>query len=139
MADDFATDVVVIGAGAIGLAIAAHLSAAGRDVLVLEQHDSFGRETSSRNSEVIHAGLQYTPGSLKARMCVPGNRMVYEICARHDIPHRNTGKLVIAVEADEEAGLYELKATAERNGVEGLRVIGRDEIVRLESDLRAPA
>jgi L-2-hydroxyglutarate oxidase LhgO len=139
MADDFATDLVVIGAGVVGLAVAARLSAAGRDVLVCERHDSFGRETSSRNSEVIHAGLQYTPGSLKARLCVPGNRLVYELCARHGIPHRNTGKLVIAVEEAEEEGLYALKSTAEANGVEGLRVIGRAEVERMEPYLRAPA
>ena len=139
MADDFSVDVVVIGAGVVGLAVAAHLSASGRDVVVLEKNDGFGRETSSRNSEVIHAGLQYPSGSLKARLCVPGNRMVYEICAQHGVPHRNTGKLVIAVEEDETAGLYELKAIAERNGVEGLRVIGRAEIERLEPHVQAPA
>lgn len=139
MADDFSVDAVVIGAGVVGLAVAARLSASGRDVVVLEKNDSFGRETSSRNSEVIHAGLQYAPGSLKARLCVPGNRMLYEICARHDVPHRNTGKLVIAVEEDETPGLYELQATAERNGVEGLRVIGRAEIARMEPHVQAPA
>jgi L-2-hydroxyglutarate oxidase LhgO len=139
MADDFSADIVVIGAGVVGLAIAARLSAASREVLVLEKHDSFGRETSSRNSEVIHAGLQYSPGSLKARMCMPGNRLVYELCARHAIPHRNTGKLVIAVEPQEEDGLYELKATAERNGVEGLRIVARAEIERMEPHVRAPA
>jgi L-2-hydroxyglutarate oxidase LhgO len=139
MTDDFAVDVVVIGAGVVGLAIAARLSAAGREVMVLEKNDGFGQETSSRNSEVIHAGLQYTPGSLKARLCVPGNRMLYELCVRHNLPHRNTGKLVIAVDEDETAGLHALKAIAERNGVEGLRVIGRAEIERMEPHVRAPA
>ncbi len=139
MAEDFSTDVVVIGAGVVGLAVASRLAVDGREVLVLERNDSFGRETSSRNSEVIHAGLQYPPSSLKARLCVPGNRMLYEICTRGGVPHRNTGKLVIAVEEDEEPGLHDLKATAERNGVEGLRVIGRAEIERMEPHLRAPA
>lgn len=139
MADDFSVDVVVIGAGVVGLAVAARLSAAGRYVVVVEKNDGFGRETSSRNSEVIHAGLQYAPGSLKARLCVPGNRMLYALCAQHDVPHRNTGKLVIAVEEDEVAGLEGLKATAERNGVEGLRVIGRAEIARMEPHVDAPA
>ncbi len=139
MADDFSVDVVVIGAGVVGLAVAARLSAAGREVVVLEKHDSFGRETSSRNSEVIHAGLQYPPGSLKARLCVAGNRMMYDLCARHGVPHRNIGKLVIAVEDDETPALEALKATAERNGVEGLRVIGRDEVERMEPQVRAPA
>lgn len=139
MADDFTVDVVVIGAGVVGLAIAARLSAAGRAVLVLEKNESFGRETSSRNSEVIHAGLQYPPGSLKARLSVAGNRMLYEICARHGLPHRNIGKLVIAIAEDELAGLDDLKATAERNGVEGLRVIGRADIGRMEPHVQAPA
>ncbi|MGO8950689.1 MAG: NAD(P)/FAD-dependent oxidoreductase [Ktedonobacterales bacterium] len=139
MADDFSVDAVVIGAGVVGLAVAARLSASGRDVVVLEKNDGFGRETSSRNSEVIHAGLQYPYGSLKARLCITGNRMLYAICAQHDVPHRNTGKLVIAVEEDEVAGLYELKATSERNGVEGVRVIGRAEIARMEPHVYAPA
>lgn len=139
MADDYSVDVVVIGAGIVGLAVAARLSAAGRAVAVLEQRDSFGRETSSRNSEVIHAGLQYPPGSLKARLCVAGNQMLYEICARHGVPHRNTGKLVIAVEEDEVAALEQLKATAEANGVAGLRIIGGAEVERMEPAVRAPA
>jgi L-2-hydroxyglutarate oxidase LhgO len=139
MADDFSVGVVVIGAGVVGLAVAARLSAHGCEVVVLEKNDSFGQETSSRNSEVIHAGLQYDPGSLKARLCVPGNRMIYEMCSRHNVPHRNTGKLVIAVEEDEVAGLDTLKVTAERNGVEGLCIIGREEIARMEPDVRAPA
>jgi L-2-hydroxyglutarate oxidase LhgO len=139
MADEYAVDVVVIGAGAVGLAIAERLSAVGREVLLLEKNDGFGQETSSRNSEVIHAGLQYTPRSLKARLCVPGNRRLYELCAKHGLPHRNTGKLVIAIDDDEIAGLHALQANAERNGVEGLRVIGRAEIERLEPHVRAPA
>ncbi|HEV2235844.1 MAG TPA: NAD(P)/FAD-dependent oxidoreductase [Ktedonobacterales bacterium] len=139
MADDFAVDVVVIGAGVVGLAIAERLSAAGRAVFVLEKNDSFGQETSSRNSEVIHAGLQYTPGSLKARLCVRGNRMVYDLCQRHNLPYRNTSKLVIAVEEDEVGGLEALKANAERNGAAGLRMIGRAEIAAMEPHVRAPA
>lgn len=139
MANDFSVDVVVIGAGVVGLAVAARLSAAGRAVIVLEKNASFGRETSSRNSEVIHAGLQYPPSSLKARLSVAGNRMLYEICALNRVPHRNTGKLVIAITEDELAGLDDLKATAERNGVEGLRVIGRAEIERMEPHVQAPA
>jgi L-2-hydroxyglutarate oxidase LhgO len=139
MADEYAVDVVVIGAGAVGLAVADRLSGDGHEVLLLEKNDDFGQETSSRNSEVIHAGLQYTPGSLKARLCVPSNRLLYELCARHDLPHRNTGKLVIAVDGDEIAGLHALRATAEQNGVEGLRVIGHAEVERLEPHVRAPA
>ena len=139
MAEVFATNVAVIGAGIVGLAVAERLSADGREVLVLERHGAFGCETSSRNSEVIHAGLQYPPGSLKARLSVEGNRLLYEICARAGIPHQRLGKLVIAVEDQEEAGLHELKANAERNGVQGLCLCGRGELARLEPELRAPA
>lgn len=139
MAEEFATDVIVIGAGVVGLAIAERLSAEGRAVLVLERNDSFGRETSSRNSEVIHAGLQYPPGSLKARLCVAGNRLLYDLCARAGIPHRNLGKLVIAIEEQEEVGLHELRANAARNGVQGLRICGRAELERMEPALAAPA
>lgn len=138
MTEEFATDAVVIGAGVVGLAIAAHLSAADRAVLVLERNGAFGRETSSRNSEVIHAGLQYPPGSLKARLCVLGNRLLYELCEQAAIPHRRLEKLVIAVEASEEASLTELRTNAERNGVQGMRLCGRAELARLEPDLNAP-
>lgn len=139
MADEYTVDALVIGAGVVGLAVAARLSATGRAVVVLEKHESFGRETSSRNSEVIHAGLQYPPGSLKARLCVRGNQLLYDLCAQRGIPHRNTGKLVIAIEEDEATGLDALKATAEQNGVEGLRIIGRAEIERMEPQVSAPA
>lgn len=137
MGDEFATDVVVVGAGVVGLAVAAELSGRGRELVVLEKHGGIGRETSSRNSQVIHAGLQYTPGSLKARLCVPGNRRVYEICAQAGVPHRNLGKLVIAIEDEEVGGLAALQATAERNGVEGLRLCDRAEVETLEPHLRA--
>lgn len=139
MAEDFFIESVVIGGGVVGLAIAARLSEDGRDVLLLEKNDAFGRETSSRNSEVIHASLQYTAGSLKARMCVAGNRLLYEICEHAGIPHQRIGKLVIAVEDSEEADLHALRATAERNGVQGMRLYGRTEIERMEPHVRAPA
>ncbi len=139
MAEDFSTEVVIIGAGVVGLAIAARLSAEGHEVLVLERNDAFGRETSSRNSEVIHAGLQYPPGSLKARLCVQGNHLLYELCVRAGIPHKRLGKLVIAVEESEEAGLEALRENAEQNGARGLRLCGRAEIERMEPYLRAPA
>ncbi len=139
MAEDFFIESVVIGGGVVGLAIAARLSEDGRDVLLLEKNDAFGRETSSRNSEVIHAGLQYTAGSLKARLCVAGNRLLYDICERAGIPHQRIGKLVIAVEDAEEADLHALRATAERNGVQGIRLYARTEIERMEPHVRAPA
>ena len=139
MVEDFSTDVVVIGGGVVGLAIAARLGEDGRAVLLLEKNDAFGRETSSRNSEVMHAGLQYALGSLKARLCVEGNRLLYALCERAGIPHRRIGKLVIAIDDQEEAGLHELRTHAERNGVQGLCVYGQSEIERMEPQLRAPA
>lgn len=139
MTEDASTGVVVIGAGVVGLAVAAQLSAEGRGVLVLERHSGFGRETSSRNSEVIHAGLQYPVGSLKARLCVLGNRLLYELCEKASIPHKRLGKLVIAIEDLEEAGLDELRTNAERNGAQGLRICGRAELERMEPHLNAPA
>jgi L-2-hydroxyglutarate oxidase LhgO len=139
MAEDVSTEVIVIGAGVVGLAIAAQLSADGREVLVLERHGSFGRETSSRNSGVIHAGLQYPPGSLKARLCVEGNALLYELCAQAGIPHKRLGKLVIALESQEVTGLDGLRQNAERNGAQGLRICEHAELARMEPHLNAPA
>src|SRR6186713_1092019 len=81
------TSLTVIGAGAVGLAVAARLAERFPDLILLERREHHGTETSSRNSEVIHAGMYYTPGSLKARLCVEGNRLLYEYCAKHDVPH----------------------------------------------------
>ena len=91
---------VVIGAGVIGLAIARRLAQAGREVIVLEAAEGIGTVTSSRNSEVIHAGIYYKAGSLMARMCVNGKRALYEYCASHGIPHKNCGKLIVATTRD---------------------------------------
>ena len=137
MADEYATDVVVIGAGVVGLAIAAEVSRRGRATFVLEKNGGVGRETSSRNSQVIHAGLQYPAGSLKARLCVLGNRMLYELCDRAGVAHRRLGKLVIAIEEDELGGLDALRTTAEANGVEGLRILSRTEVEAVEPHLSA--
>ncbi len=116
-------DLCIVGAGVVGLAIAEELSAAlpsTFSILLLEQHERFGQETSSRNSEVIHAGLYYTPGSLKARLCVTGRNMLYEYCRRHGIAHRRTGKLIVAQEG--ELGVLEdLSARAATNGVLSLQ------------------
>jgi L-2-hydroxyglutarate oxidase LhgO len=137
LADEYTTDAVVVGAGVVGLAIAAELSARGRATFVLEKNAGIGRETSSRNSQVIHAGLQYPAGSLKARLCVPGNRLIYDICAQAGVPHRQLGKLVIAIEPEELSGLSALKQTAEANGVRGLRVLTRAELAAMEPHVRA--
>lgn len=110
-------DVVVVGAGVVGLACAAELSRAGLEVVVAERHAAPGQETSSRNSQVLHAGIYYPPGSLKARLCVAGNRSLPEFCAAHDVPFRRVGKWLLAVEAGEEARLAEIVAGGRENGV----------------------
>src|SRR5512140_3055496 len=99
----FDADVVIIGAGAVGLACARSLASAGLSTVGLERHEGPGRETSSRNSGVIHAGIYYPPGSLKAALCVAGNVSLQEWCAAHGVPFRQTGKYIVAVEPGEEA------------------------------------
>src|SRR5688500_3422046 len=113
------TDVecVVVGAGVVGLAIGRALARAGRDVLILEAGPQIGAETSSRSSEVIHAGLYYPTGSLKHRLCVAGREALYRFCAEHGVPHRKLGKLVVASEEAQRPALAALAENAERNGV----------------------
>ena len=111
-------DVIVVGAGAVGLACAAELSAGGLSVVVAERHASPGQETSSRNSQVLHAGIYYPAGSLKARLSVAGNRSLSEFCEAHGVPFLRTGKWLLAVEPDEEPRLAEVVAGGRANGVE---------------------
>lgn len=110
-------ETVVIGAGVVGLAIARSLAQAGRDVLVVEQHDVFGTETSSRNSEVIHAGLYYPVGSLKAKLCVAGRLALYDYCKSHGVPHRRCGKWILAVDEEQQDTLITVQQQAAANGV----------------------
>ena len=130
-------EAVVVGAGVVGLAIARALSHRGLKVLLLEKERAIGTGTSSRNSEVIHAGLYYEPGSLKARLCVKGRRMLYRYCEDRGVPHRRCGKLVVATEPGEDAALEALRSRAEANGVEDLALLGAAELKTLEPDLRA--
>ncbi|HAY06946.1 MAG TPA: FAD-dependent oxidoreductase [Hyphomonas sp.] len=123
MADSFEADVVVIGAGVIGLASARALARAGREVIVLETEEQIAMHTSSRNSEVIHAGLYYAKGSLKARHCVAGRRMLYNYLDAHAITVKRCGKLVVSVGEVEAAELSRILARAEDNGVEQLSLI----------------
>ncbi|HSC76944.1 MAG TPA: NAD(P)/FAD-dependent oxidoreductase [Candidatus Acidoferrales bacterium] len=115
--------VVIVGGGVVGCALAAELAAHTSDVFVLEQMPRVGMMTSTRNSGVIHSGIYYTPGSLKARHCVEGNRLTYEFCATHDVPHRRTGKVVVATTPEEEQQLHELLSRGRENSVEGLEMI----------------
>jgi L-2-hydroxyglutarate oxidase LhgO len=127
-----AADAAVIGAGVIGLAVARALARAGRDVVVLEAAGAIGTETSSRNSEVVHAGIYYPTGGLKARLCVAGKRALYEYCARHGVPHRRLGKLIVAATDGEIAGLAALKKQAAANGVDDLMWLDPVHVRRLE-------
>lgn len=128
------TDCVVIGAGVVGLAIAAALARAGREVILIEAETSFGTVTSSRNSEVIHAGIYYEPGSLKARLCVAGRDALYAWCAARQVPHKRIGKLIIAIDDHEVGQLEGIRANAAGNGV-GLALIDPAEARRIEPNL----
>jgi L-2-hydroxyglutarate oxidase LhgO len=131
--------ITIIGAGAVGLAIAAEVSAARGGVFVVEKHETFGRETSSRSSEVIHAGIYYPAGTLKARLCVEGNRRIYDICRKSGVAHSNIGKLVVAVGEKEAADLEGLLAAGKAAGAEGVRIISSDEARALEPNVRCDA
>jgi L-2-hydroxyglutarate oxidase LhgO len=130
---------IVIGAGVIGLAIARRLAQAGREVIVLEAAEGIGTVTSSRNSEVIHAGIYYKAGSLMARMSVSGKRTLYHYCRDHGIPHRNCGKLIVATTPQETEKLEAIKAHAEANGVNDLQRIDGEAARNLEPALTCEA
>jgi L-2-hydroxyglutarate oxidase LhgO len=130
-----AVECVVIGAGVVGLAVARALALAGHDVMVLEKERWIGAETSSRNSEVIHAGLHYPKGSLKARFCVEGRDRLYAYCAERGIPHRRLGKLTVAAKESEVPILEGVWRKAEANGVDDLEWVGGNEARALEPEL----
>jgi L-2-hydroxyglutarate oxidase LhgO len=132
-------DVVVIGAGVIGLAVARSLALQDREVLILEAAENFGTETSSRNSEVIHAGIYYPTGSARERHCARSRRMLYEFCASHGVPHRKVGKLVIAGRDEDIPTLEKLYAQATQNGVENLRMLDGAEAIGMEPALACVA
>src|ERR1700746_1169353 len=127
--------VLVIGAGVIGLAVARTAAQAGHEVTVAEMTGGVANGISSRNSEVIHAGLYYPTGSLRARHCVRGRRMLYAFCASHGVPHRKSGKLVVATNAAELAKVETIHAQAEANGVEGREMIGGNAARAMEGEL----
>ena len=131
-------DVVVVGAGIIGLACAAALARAGRSVLILERADEIARETTSRNSEVVHAGIYYQPGSLKASLCVRGRELLYARCEQHGIAHQRLGKLIVATDDAEVRTLETLRAQADCNGVP-LALLDEARVRELEPQVRAVA
>jgi len=132
-------NILIIGGGIVGCAIARELSARWQDVFLVEKNPKVGMATSTRNSGVNHSGIYYPKNSLKARLCVEGNRLTYEFCKKHNVPFRHCGKLVVAAEAHEEAELAKLKKRGEENGVEGLRLIGPEEIRKREPHIRGVA
>ena len=129
-------NIVIIGGGVIGCAIAAEVAAKYEDVFVLESLPRVGMATSTRNSGVIHSGIYYPQNSLKARHCVAGNRLLYAFCAQHEVQHRRCGKIVVAATVDEEPELLALKRNGEANGVEGLRLITAGQIAQREPHVR---
>ncbi|MBL8742859.1 MAG: NAD(P)/FAD-dependent oxidoreductase [Myxococcales bacterium] len=132
-------DCVVIGAGVVGLAVARELALRGREVVVLEAEPEIGRHTSSRNSEVIHAGIYYSPGSLKARLCVTGRRALVAYLRERELPHRIVGKILVAVADGEIAKLGELRRLAEANGVDDLVALSAEDVRALEPEVSAVA
>jgi L-2-hydroxyglutarate oxidase LhgO len=132
-------DCVVVGAGVVGIALARALARAGREVIVLEAGDGIGNETSSRNSEVIHAGIYYPKDSLMARLCVQGRRTLYEFCRDRGVPFRNCGKLIVATNAAEAEQLPAIQARAEANGVEAMHLLTAAAATELEPSLACTA
>jgi len=132
-------DITIIGAGVVGLATADRVTDEDREVYVLEKNETFGLETSSRNSGVVHAGIYYPEGSLKARMCVAGNRMLYDLCSTYGIAHRRLGKLIVASTEEEIGELERLLGQGRRNGAEGLRILSTGEMKELEPNVEGLA
>ena len=137
-------DVVVVGAGVVGLAVARALAAAGREVLILEAAESFGTGASSRNSEVVHAGIYYPRGSLKARFCVSGREQLYAFCEQNGVAHQRCGKLIVASSDAQLAELQRIQSAARANGVElelwdGARAVALEPQLRCVAALHSPA
>jgi L-2-hydroxyglutarate oxidase LhgO len=128
-------DTAVVGAGLVGLAVARALALAGREVVILEAEDAIGAHTSSRNSEVIHAGIYYPKGSLKARACVAGRERLYAYCAERGVPHRRCGKLIVAADPAQRAELEAILAKAHVNGVDDVTPIGAARARAMEPEL----
>ncbi|WP_068827453.1 NAD(P)/FAD-dependent oxidoreductase [Pseudomonas sp. BMS12] len=129
-------DLLIIGAGALGLACAARLAEPGRSCLIVESEALIGSHASSRNSEVIHAGLYYPPGSLKAELCLEGRERLYAWCEQHGVAHRRLGKLLVAVEENEVGRLESLQANARACGVDDLQTLDAQQLARLEPAVR---
>ena len=132
-------DIIIIGAGVVGLAIAAEVSCTHQNVFVFEKNRTFGQETSSRNSEVIHAGMYYPENSLKGKFCVSGNHLLYEFCEKYNINHKRLGKLIVAADDAETKEVERLHRQGLKNGIRDLQILTRDEIKLLEPNVEAVA
>jgi L-2-hydroxyglutarate oxidase LhgO len=132
-------DVAIIGAGVIGLATADEIAQRKKEVFVFEKNYSYGLETSSRNSEVIHAGIYYPGDSLKTRLCVEGKSLLYELCNRHSIAYKKLGKIIVAASENETTQLEKLYKQGRKNGVEDLMLLSRTELKKLEPNVEARA
>jgi len=131
--------VAIIGAGVIGLATAREIAQEKKGVFVFEKNHSFGLETSSRNSEVIHAGIYYPEDSLKAKLCVEGKSLLYKLCGKHNIAYKKTGKIIVAADENEISWLEELYEQGRKNGVEDLMLLSQTELKKLEPNIEARA
>ena len=129
---DFTSEIVIIGAGVVGLAVARILSEQGKEVLILEELHEFGKITSSRNSGVIHAGIYYPEQTLKAKLCVEGNDLLYDYCNKYSIPHKNTKKILIASNEQQIQVIDDIKLQAEKNGVQNIKKISKSKVSDLE-------
>ncbi len=129
------TNIVVIGAGIVGLAVAARISEKAEGVMILEKNPKYGQETSTHNSSVVHSGIHYPKGSLKAKLCVKGNVMIYETCEKYQLPYKKLGKLTVAITEEEIAELEQLMKMGQDNGVPGLEFLDREAVKRLEPNV----
>ena len=132
-------DITIIGAGVIGLAIASALADKNKTIFVLERHPSFGQDTSSRNSEVIHSGIYYPKDSLKAKLCVEGNKLLYALCEAKNIPHQRTTKIIVASDSQEAGELESLYMKGKDNGAAGLKLVTKKELQGLEPNINGVA
>jgi L-2-hydroxyglutarate oxidase LhgO len=130
-------EITIIGAGVIGLAIAEEVSKDYKNVFLVEKNITFGQETSSRNSEVIHAGIYYTKDSLKAKLCIEGKLLLYDYCKKYDVPYKNCGKLIVATSEEEISVIEGIRQTAIKNGVDDLEVYSREQIAMAEPNIFA--
>lgn len=130
-------DIAIIGAGVIGLAVGREIANKDRDVFIFEKYKSFGQETSSRNSEVIHSGIYYPENTIKTKTCIDGNSMLYDIAAKNAIPHKRIGKLIVAVEEDELFDLQKLYERGKEKDLEGIKLLSAKEVNALEPNIKA--